>query len=134
MQRQSQRNLQPFFCQLPNPGYNPAGGYCYISLTDVQPALRGQKLKKLKQRIIIIQRLPCSHNNYVMYPLFGPLLYLIYLIQHFRSCQSPFQSPQSRRTESAAHPAANLGRNTDGITMMIFHQHALNHTSIRQPK
>ena len=56
------------------------------------------------------------------------------LPQHLIGSQIPRQTQKGGGTETASHPAAGLGGNTDGISVSVLHQDALNHISVTELK
>ena len=44
----------------------------------------------------------------------------------------PHQAAQGGRTKGAAHPAAHLGGNADGVAVLVAHDHRLHAVAVRQ--
>ncbi len=84
--------------------------------------------------VIIIKRFSRSHDDDIGHPLFCIFLNLIDLLQYLRRPQISRQPIQGRGTETAAHAAACLRRNTDRVAVFILHKYALNDMAVRKPE
>ena len=132
MKRYCKCHLKLFICQFINSRNQPTCRYRKISLTDMDSSIFGQNMNKSEKIIIIIKRLTGSHHHHIGDTLSDRSLYPVNLIQHLRRKKISRQPTDRRCTEAAAHTAACLRRNTDGISVFISHQDTLDHISIRK--
>ena len=121
---EGKRNGQVLFCQVVDPRNDPAGGHCDISLADIESVLIREKMKEAHQIVIVVKRLPGSHNDDVGDPLPGHSADLVDLLEHFRRRQGPVQAVQGGGAESASHSASHLGGNADAVSEFVAHEHA----------
>ncbi len=84
--------------------------------------------------LIIVQRFSGPHHYDIGNPFSHNPLDPINLRKHFRNFQIPIQAAQSGCTKPAPHSAACLGRDTDRITVFVFHPHTFYPVSVFQLK
>ena len=77
-------------------------------------------------------RLADAHQNDVGDGQPGVLLGEDHLVQHFRRRQVPHLASDGGGAEGAAHPAAHLGGDADGVSVVVLHEHRLDAVAVRQ--
>ena len=123
-------NLKILFRQLTDSRNNSAGRHRDIPLADIQPLLCACETYKANHAVVILHGLSASHNDDIGNPFPGNPLDLIDLLEHLRRGKRTHQTVQGGCAETASHPASDLGRNADGISVMIFHPDALDHIPV----
>ena len=102
-----------------------------ICEVDIQPVWRADEPQKLYHIIIVVERLAYSHQNDSVYPFARVALRSYHLTEYLGRTQMTDKPANSRRTEAAAHPTADLSRDADGIAMLVLHNDALDALPVR---
>ena len=105
-----------------------------MTVADIQPVWRADEPQKLYHIIIVVERLAYSHQNDSVYPFARVALRSYHLTEYLARTQMTDKPANSRRTEAAAHPTADLSRDADGIAMLVLHNDALDALPVRQTK
>ena len=100
--------------------------------TDVQPFWVVHQLQKAHHVVVVVQGLADAHEDDVGDGQSGVLLGKHHLIQDLRRLQPPHQAAQGGRAKGAAHPAAHLGGDADGVAVLVAHDHRLHAVAVRQ--
>ena len=132
VKRHRERQLQLPLCQKPDFIDQTAGGQADVAHADVQSVRAVNQLEKLHDRIKIVQRLPDAHQHNVGNRKSGIDLAEQHLVQKLRRSESAHQSAKRRRTELAAHQAADLRGDTHGVAMVILHHNGLHAVAVGQ--
>ena len=109
MEGKCQGDLESLICQFVHIRHDSAGGNSDIPLADVESIGARKQPHEAHEIVVVVHRLTCSHDNQIGDPLPGVFLDPVNLVKHFRRSQAPHESADRRRTEPAAHPAADLG-------------------------
>ena len=89
-----------FLRELPHLRHQSAGRDRNIPLADMKSAFIGQKTDKTEQIVIIVKRLPASHDHNIRNAFADIQTDPVDLIQHFRGTQVPDQAVQGGRAYS----------------------------------
>ena len=134
VKRHRQRELR---LHLDEPVYfihQSAGGERNVTHSYADAVRVGHQFQKAHHIVEIVERFAHSHqddigNAYVVVPLGGRDLG-----EHFRRPEVAGKPAHTGRAEAAAHPAARLGGNADGVAVMIAHHNALDIFAVIQPE
>ena len=100
---------------------------------DVHSLFGIDQLQKAEHSIVVVQRLSDAHQNDVGHRQSGIYLCKKHLVEHFRRRQPPHKPAFGRGAEGAAHRAADLRGDADGIAVVVAHQDAFDAVAVGQP-
>ncbi|MPN36199.1 hypothetical protein SDC9_183707 [bioreactor metagenome] len=121
-------------------GHQSASGKGNVAGADIHTLGCRDDLQKFNYVIVIVQRLTAAHENDVGYgPGFFRAVGFVRLRtgdegKHLAGQQVTHTALQGRRTKSAAHSAANLGGDAQGIAVVVTHKNAFHQIFIFQFK
>ena len=78
--------------------------------------------KEADDLAVVIERLSAPHEDDVTDRYAKMTFHKIYFAEDLRRGQIPYEAADRRSAEPAAHPAADLCGNADGITEFILHK------------
>ena len=122
VQRHGQRELGPQFHELIDLRHDAAGGHRDVPGTDVGAVLPGDDVEEAEHVVIVQKGLSHAHEDDVGDPDAQFSLGGVDLRQHLGGPEAPGTAVDGGRAEGTAHVAADLGGNTDGVTVLVFHQ------------
>ena len=105
-----------------------------VALADAEPILFPGQQDKIDRGLKIVERLARPHHHNAVDALAAVAPRRGGLHQDFARAQVAHKAVQPRGAEGAAHLAADLRRHAEGISVLIFHQHALDAVSVSEAK
>ena len=115
-------------------GHDAAGGQADVPHPDVDPLGGGDQGEELHHLVEVIQRLADPHQDDVGNALPDVLLGGVDFRADLPRLQIADPARLGRGAEAAAHPAAHLGGDTDGGTVVIPHDHRLDAVAVGHPQ
>ena len=100
--------------------------------SDVLPLRMVHKRQEAEHVVEIIHGFTDAHEDDVGDREPGILPDKDHLVQHLPRRQIPYLPREGGGAESAAHAAAHLGGDTDGVPVVVLHQNRLNAVSVGQ--
>ena len=86
------------------------------------------------QGVVVVQRLPASHDHHMADPLPGGPFHLHNLGDHLAGAQIPHPSADGGGTEPAPHAAPDLGGDAGRQTIAVTHENGFDHIAVLQRK
>ena len=132
MERDRERQLQVPFGKLFDLVDQTAGGQADVAHADVHAVRAVDELEEAHDVVEVIQRLTDAHEHDVGDRQAGIELGKEHLIDQLRRLEPPDEPADRRRAEFAAHRAADLGGDADGIAVVILHDDGLDAVAVSE--
>ena len=132
MQGDRKRQLQISLGKLFDLVDEAAGGEADVAHADVHAVRAVDKLEKAHDIVEVIQRLTDAHQHNIGDRQAGIQLGKEHLVEKLRRLESADKTADGGRAEFAAHRAADLRRDADGVAMVVLHDDGFDAVAVAQ--
>ena len=131
MQRDGQVHLGKFFPEPPDARHEAAGGKRDVAVAESQPLGIVHRPEEPRDRLIIIEGFAHAHQD-DMVDGFAALPHADHdFLQHLPAFEAADAAADGGSAEAAAHVAADLGGDAQGVAVFVGHEHRFHALAVR---